>query len=189
MSDSGDEVLLDHWRAGDRGAGDALLSRHLPSLGRFLRNKAGADADDLIQRTLLACTESCGRIRGDSAFRTYLFAVARHEAYRHFHRRTARRAHVDLDLVALRDPSGSAVEALIQLEQHAALHAALEHLSEDDRALLDQFYTEGLDSRTLAGRLGLRPSAVRARLHRARATLRQALTPRKAQGAAARASS
>lgn len=46
-----DGALLDAWRAGDEQAGNTLLSRHFQSLLRFFEDKAGADADELIQRT------------------------------------------------------------------------------------------------------------------------------------------
>jgi RNA polymerase sigma-70 factor (ECF subfamily) len=47
-------------------------------------NKVGAEVDDLIQDTLLACVEGRDRFEGRSSFRTYLLAVARNKLYRHW---------------------------------------------------------------------------------------------------------
>jgi RNA polymerase sigma factor (sigma-70 family) len=177
MDDLSDLVLLQDWRAGDGLAGNALLSRHFTPLRAFLRNKAGPDGDDLLQRTLLACTESCQRIRGESTFRTYLYTIARHELYRYFRQRSASNQHVDFDACVLTDPSSSVVEALVCAESRRALSEALQLLCERDRKLLSMFYVEGLDSPTLAARLGIKPTSVRARLRRARTELQAALVP------------
>ena len=58
-----DLALLNAWREGDKHAGNALLGRHFQALLRFFEHKVGPDADELIQRTLLACAESFQRIR------------------------------------------------------------------------------------------------------------------------------
>jgi len=168
-------MLLEAWRAGDASAGDALLSRHARPLLRFLRSKVGAEADDLQQRTLLACVESHQRIRGEASFRTYLYMIARHEVYRFFRRRYAVRRFAPIDASALVDPAPSAVEALVHGETQAALATALGQLDADDRALLRKFYVEGWSSPALAATLGIKPTSVRARLRRVRVELEQVL--------------
>ena len=42
--DDDDLALLVAWRAGDRGAGEALLARHFDTVCRFFHNKVGDDA-------------------------------------------------------------------------------------------------------------------------------------------------
>jgi len=56
--DTSDFELLDRWRAGDKPAGQALLARHFDSLCGFFASKTDRDADDLVQRTLLACVKA-----------------------------------------------------------------------------------------------------------------------------------
>jgi DNA-directed RNA polymerase specialized sigma24 family protein len=50
-----DLVLLDRWRARDKASGKQLFKRHFAIVYRLLRHKAGAEADELTQRTFLAC--------------------------------------------------------------------------------------------------------------------------------------
>ena len=64
-----DAELVDAWRAGDRGAGEALFERHYDAVARFFHNKVGDAASDLIQRAFLA-RSSCHRlasIRSDTS--------------------------------------------------------------------------------------------------------------------------
>ena len=170
-----DGALLDAWRAGDKRAGDALLSRHFQSLLRFFEHKAGADADELIQRTLLACAESYQRIRGEASFRTYLFTIARHELFRYFRQRNARRAHLDLSVTPVFDTSLSVTERMIRQEREAALERAVAQLPLDDQILLELFYGEDLDSYALAQVFEIEASSVRSRLRRARLSLERTL--------------
>jgi ADYC domain len=74
MSDP-DLGLLARWRDGDSAAGQELFKRHFESLYRFFRNKCAGHCDELVQSTLLACLEAKQQFRGDSRFRTYLFAI------------------------------------------------------------------------------------------------------------------
>jgi RNA polymerase sigma factor (sigma-70 family) len=171
-----DRLLLESWRAGDQRAGEALLGRHFTPLLRFVRNKVGSDADDIVQRTFLACVENCQRIRGEATFRTYLFTVARHELYRFFRQRAARAAlYRDLDVATLLDPGSSVVEEIATAERAVALDAALRRLPSRDQTLLALCYSEELDSRALAELYGIKPSSVRARLHRARSEIKRQL--------------
>ena len=168
-----DRALLELWRAGDHRSGATLLARHTPSLVRFFRRRAGDDADELLQATLLASVESRQRFRGEASFRTYLFTIARHELYRYFRERARRQRQVAVDEVSLIDPELSSLERLAQLQLHAALQRALEQLAPQDRCLLHRFYDDETDSYRLALEHGIKPASVRARLHRARRVLLQ----------------
>lgn len=170
-----DMALLQAWRDGDKQAGNSLLSRHFQPLLRFFEHKVGPDADELIQRTLLACAESYQRIRGESSFRTYLFTIARHELYRYFRQRSTLRDRLDFSVTSLVDMRTSATGQIAQREREAELERALERLPLDDQILLELFYSEDLDSQQLAEVFEIEPSSVRARLHRARASIARML--------------
>ena len=77
---SEDGLLLQAWAGGDRGAGAMLVEKYYDAMVRFFRNKAGDDADDLIQRTFLAAAEGAGCFRGQGSVRAWLFGIARHVA-------------------------------------------------------------------------------------------------------------
>jgi RNA polymerase sigma-70 factor (ECF subfamily) len=176
MQGASDRNLLEHWRAGDRTACETLLARHCGPLLRYFKRRAGSEADDLLQRTLVSCLESVMRLRDEATFRTYLFTIARHELYRFYRRRAARMAQLTLDDYDPPAQGASAEADLLQRERERALKQALTRCSEAERELLRLFYESNLDSRTLSLRLGIEPSSVRARLYRSRAELRRALT-------------
>src|SRR5262245_33747402 len=112
-----DIALLEACRAGDKQAGNALLARHFSALLGFFENEAGADADELIQRTLLACAESYQQIRGEASFRTYLFTIARHELYRYFRQRSQQRDRLDFGVSSLFDLKTSATGQIQRQER------------------------------------------------------------------------
>ena len=74
-------TLLLHWRSGNREAGSRLLHRYVPELTGFFGRRSAGNAEELVQRTLLACTQGLGRFEGRSTFRTYLFAIARNRLF------------------------------------------------------------------------------------------------------------
>src|SRR5262245_5534947 len=95
-----DLALLERWRQGDRRAGEDLFARHLAEVYRFFEHKVGSDAEDLAQRTFLACTAARDQFRGQSTFRTYLFTIARHELHGYL-RKLPRGERVDLDSTSI----------------------------------------------------------------------------------------
>ena len=60
MAESDDCVLLEAWRGGDRRRGEELFRRHGASVSRMFANKVPEVAEDLVQRTFIACLE--GRV-------------------------------------------------------------------------------------------------------------------------------
>jgi len=173
-----DRELLEQWREGDKAAGNRLFERHFVSLRRFFRNKVGLSVvEDLIQRTMLACLESVHRFRGDSSFRTYLFTIARRQLVDHI-RRSQRRAGgeaCDLTLTSVRDAGLSPSGIAASHEHHALLAEAMQQIPVDFQITLEMYYWEQLEGQELAEVLGISPTTVRTRLHRARKVLRERL--------------
>jgi RNA polymerase sigma factor (sigma-70 family) len=166
-----DLELLAAWRAGDLAAGDALVSRHWPSVARFFRSKLGDDGADLIAQTFLACVEHKDTIDHVPAF---LFAVARRRLADHLRART-RRPTVDLAVSSLADLAPGPVTELARRERGELLHAALARIPLDDQIALELAYFEGLSTRDLARVLEINEHTVRSRLSRARDKLREIL--------------
>ena len=169
--------LLARWRAGDRGAGQVLFSRHFKEIFRFLESKAGADADDLTQRTFLACLAARTEFREEASVRTYLFTIARHELYRHLRSRQAE-GPVDLSLSRLADLVTSPSSRLGRTQQAEVLRAALRGLPLEQQLLLELHYWHELDAAALAEVFGLPAGTIRVRLLRARRGLRERLAAR-----------
>jgi RNA polymerase sigma-70 factor (ECF subfamily) len=170
MPDTGEDELLYAWRAGDRAAGDQLMRLYYASIRRFFQLRAADVADDLTQRTFLACTE--GRERVTVTVRAYLFGIARHMLLKHVEDASRREIPFDFDGPAA--PSVFNPSRVIGLRQeHWLLLRALDNLPMELQQLIALFYVEELRVREIAHVLGLSTTAVTTRLSRAREALRE----------------
>jgi hypothetical protein len=79
----------------------------------------------------------------------------------------------DLLLSSAADPAPDAMERLLDQERREAVAAAVDALPEGSREVVLLYYREGESVRQVADLLELSETAVKQRLHRARATLRE----------------
>ena len=172
-----DLELLDCWRAGDAAAGEALFARYFDSLVGFFATKCHADADDLVQRTFLACVKAKDQFRKQSSFRTYLFTVARHELYHHLRRQRRDGDRLDFSITSVAELITTPATKLAREAERRRLHEILRSLPVDEQTLLELHYWEGLDMAALAEVFEVSPGAIRVRLHRARKDLKAKLAP------------
>lgn len=173
-----DAELLERWRQGDLAAGNELFREHFTAIRRFFRNKIRADdVEDLIQRTFAACVEGRDRFRGDSSFRTFLFAVARNQLYKFLRDRASRDARVDPDLgVSSVHALGMTPSSVVAARQeHALVLEALQRIPVDHQVMLELYYWEQLPGPEIAKVFDISPTTVRTRLFRARQSLEAAL--------------
>jgi RNA polymerase sigma-70 factor (ECF subfamily) len=166
-----DLELLERWRAGDSRAGQDLFARHFADIYRFFEYKVGADADELSQRTFMACIGARDRFRGGSTFRTYLFAIARNQLYT-FLRRLPRAEHVDFEQTSIADLMPSLGSQLGRARDVERLRLALVSLPAEQQLLLELHYWHELDAEALGEVFETTPGAIRVRLLRARRALR-----------------
>lgn len=166
-----DGELLLAWRAGDSRAGNVLFMRHFPALWRFFHGKVGEDAEDLIQRTMLACVSGRDRVR-DDGFRPYLFRIARNQLCNHYRRRSTRERHFEPVERSLHDLGPLISTVMVKHEEHKRLLAALRRLPLDVQLTLELYYWEGLRYTELAEVLGVSVDAIKKRLQRGRDQLR-----------------
>ncbi len=171
MADDEDILWLYAWRDGDRSAGDRLMRRHYSSVLGFFRLRAALAADDLTQRTFLACTESKERLHS-SSFRAFLFGVARKMLLKHIEAES-RKAHLNEFEVgrpqSILSPSG----VVAQRREHWLLLRALDRLPDEMQTVVGLFYVQGLRAREIAEVLAVPTSTITTRLSRARETLRR----------------
>jgi RNA polymerase sigma factor (sigma-70 family) len=170
-----DLELLERWQCGDKAAGEALVVRHFDSLCRFFTTKCGADADELVQRTLLACVAAKHQFRKQSSFRTYLFTVARHELYHHLRKRRIDGDRLDFSVTSVAELVTTPATRLARDAERRQLVEILRTLPLDQQTLLELHYWEELDVAAIAEIFDVTANAIRVRLHRARQALRQRL--------------
>ncbi len=170
MSDD-DAALLHAWRGGDTAAGEVFTRAYYASVLGFFRLRASEAADDLTQKTFLACVEGGSQIETTNV-RAFLFGIARNVLLRHL-----RDQHRDIALdhfdaarpQSMLSPSG----VVAKRREHWLLLRALERLPDDTQIILGLHYVQGLKSREIADVLGVATTTVTTRLSRARDSLRQ----------------
>jgi RNA polymerase sigma-70 factor (ECF subfamily) len=183
-----DAALLDSARAGDRAALDELLSKYERRIFRFGMSmcRDEEDAKDVAQETLVAFARGVGEFRGASSLSTWLFTVARRFCIKR--RRKAKHAPTEMTTLAVdaeRVPAAERLpdEVVADRELARALADAIATLDMKYREVLLLRDVEGLSAPEVAEVLGISVDAVKSRLHRARASVREQLAPRLSQPA------
>jgi RNA polymerase sigma-70 factor (ECF subfamily) len=180
---SGEAGLLDAARSGDAEALEALLRRHEPRLYRFARRlcRNPADAEDVLQESLLAAARGIGGFRGASSLSTWLYTIARSHCIKKHRRRTPSEISLEADEAqGARERPDAAPDPEATLETRRLRHAlerAIARLDRPYREVLILRDVEGLTAPEVATVTGLSVAAVKSRLHRARARVREELAP------------
>jgi RNA polymerase sigma-70 factor (ECF subfamily) len=177
-----DDALLDRARSGDRQALSQVLSELSPLIQRFgvrlCRNDA--DADDIAQDTLWAVASHLDAFEGRSSLSSWVFALARSACSRR-RRGLKNQPPVSDDRLSEQAASDDPELESSQRELRDRLSEALAALSPRHREVLSLRDIEGLSAAEAANVLGLSVDALKSRLHRARAALKEQLAPRLAE--------
>jgi len=175
-----DDALLAGARAGERPAIETLLERYQERVFGFGLRMCGdsEDAKDVLQDTLLAAARTIGDFRGESSMSTWLYTIARSFCIKR--RRRSKFAPADelsLDAEGVGLPSGlpGPDELASRGEVRRALASALAALDPASREVLILRDIEGLTAPEVGKITGSSVDAIKSRLHRARATLRERL--------------
>lgn len=130
-------------------------------------------SEDLCEDVFFTLIVKRPHYRGQSAFETWLFAIARNKALDYLKKQAKRRTD-PLD-AAHADPSQSPEEALLRREREQALYQALSQLSPQYRDVLYLIYIEGFDRKEAARILRKSRRQMENLCYRARQALRAAL--------------
>lgn len=181
-ADATDSDILAWVCAGDPGAYAELVRRYAPIARRTaLVLGAGADADDVVQESLVKAYRAAGSFRAGEAFRPWLLKIVANEARNHLRgmrRRIVREqaaAILTADLFArsaeVSDPATTALDR----DRADRLLTALRALPERDRLVVSCRYLLELDEAETAVTLGWPRGTVKSRLHRALRKMRAEL--------------
>lgn len=173
------DPLVERARKGDNAALEQLLASVAPAVHRFgLRMcQSNADAQDVLQETLLSIATHVGEFEGRSALSSWVFTLARNACIK---RRRGRKnkEHLGqevLDTKPVEAPSPE--QRAVQNELGEALTGALDSLPDEYREAIVLRDVEGLTATEAAEALGISVVALKSRLHRAREALRKVLMP------------
>lgn len=194
-----ERALVAAARGGDRRALSRLLTRLTGPVYRYGRAFCGDphDAEDLTQTVLMALVRTLRQFRGESSLSTWTYSVAKRACARQRRRRAGAPAHFvplhgrdgNLEAIDLVDRRPDPHQSWERARLSEAIERAIQALPATQRDVLILRDIEGLPAVEVGKVLHLAESVVKARLHRARATLREALAlhmPERQAGGGAR---
>lgn len=127
------------------------------------------DVKDAVQEAVLTAYEKLGSLRDEGSFKPWIMRILANTAYSMIRRR---KPETDIDMLAEDLPAPSAGDS----EESMALWQAVSGLGEGLRAVTVLFYYEDMPIREISRALGITEGTVKARLSRARAKLRIAMS-------------
>ncbi len=158
---------------------DTILGAVAPRIRRFARKmcKNSADAEDVVQDALLSIATHLDGFEGRSSVASWAFSIAKNACLRR--RRGARASPTEGEsaLVAQPDAEPAPDERAADREMARIVDRAFDRLPQDYREVLLLRDIEGMSGADAAESLGLTIDALKSRLHRARAALREAIGP------------
>ena len=175
-----DELLLEKAGDGDQAAFLELYDRYREPIFRFAYRLLGSVeiAEDVTHDCFLSLIRKPENFRPERAsLKTYLYAAARNLALKHF-RDQGRETGLDELREEPKDSSSRGpLRRLLDEELAAHVREAIFSLSPLQREALILFEYEGLSMNEVAEIAGTDVGAVKARLYRARESLRRVLRP------------
>ncbi|GAA2276323.1 sigma-70 family RNA polymerase sigma factor [Actinomadura luteofluorescens] len=164
------ERLIASAQGGDLESIAALVSGSHPHVRRFARTLCASpeDAEDAAQEALIILYRKIGTLRASGALASWMFRIVRNECLRRARLRPLHYEVPDAGTVSAED------EVLQRLEA-GRVAAAIAALPADQRNVLIMRDIQGYSGRMVADALGLSVPAMKSRLHRARASVQQAL--------------
>jgi RNA polymerase sigma-70 factor, ECF subfamily len=188
-----DEDVVSRVLAGDTPSYELLMRRYNQRLYRLARSvlRDDVEAEDVMQQAYVEALAHLGQWSGRGSFANWLMRIAFHDALARLRKRRRERAlgssaePRDDVMGAVRSPAPSPEHQAFQGEMRVHLESAIEALPTLYRPAFVLRHVEGLSTAETAACLGLREDAVKTRLHRARALLREELYRRIGEDTAA----
>jgi RNA polymerase sigma factor (sigma-70 family) len=170
-----DDECIARAQRGDAAAFSELVARYQDRIYRFLvrLTRSQDDALELTQETFLSAYQALARWRPDARFTTWLFRIARNQAF-DWLRRNKRVEFVALDEeqdLHVADPAPTPDATLQTAQRLRALERALARLATEHREILLLREIEEMSYEDIADVLDISLGTVKSRIARARARL------------------
>jgi len=167
-------------RAGDDGALAEIYDRYASPIHDFCASvlRESHEAADAMQDTFVAAVTRIDQLREPAKLRSWLFAIARHEALRRAKRRGRARPTegVGAELAAAGDTPEDEVTARSDAAAASAIvWEAAAGLADRDRVLLDLHLRQGLDGADLADAIGSTPDQAYVMMSRLRVQVERSI--------------
>jgi len=170
-------------RGGDARAAAGMCARlHGAAIGRLAMALTGsqADADEVVQETLMAAHDGLAQWRGEGSLRAWLFGIARRMCARRLETRT--RQERRLHLVKVEEAAGTPEAELHARREAARVRELLEKLRPSDREALVLRYQAELSYGEIAAACGIEEAAARKRASRGLDRLRELMAGETREG-------
>ena len=180
MTSQTNKLLVERAVAGEYAATEQLLAALQPKLFRFCMQmcRHQEDAEDVMQETMMAMARSLPSFKGESSVSTWMYIIARRFCYKQHANNQRNSASQYEELYG--DSTGhsriSPADLVQQVETWESVSAAIKKLSPNFREVFVLRDIEELSAKEVASVIGIGERAVKSRLHRARAKLRELLT-------------
>jgi RNA polymerase sigma-70 factor (ECF subfamily) len=172
----------------DEMSAERICRDYAPRVFRVARRMVASDCDaeDVTQDVLLQVVRKLPEFRGESALPTWLHRVTVNAALSHRRRQAVREERAasrsvdgygDDELQLPDRPTPPPEELLADRELKQLIDRAVAGLPAAYRVVFELSDIEGMPNADIAARLDMSLPAVKSRLHRARAMLRDALSP------------
>jgi RNA polymerase sigma-70 factor (ECF subfamily) len=185
-----EQALVERARLRDESAIRELIARNNQRLFRTARAvlRDDAEAEDVVQETYVRAFTGRERFRGEAAFATWLTRIALNDALDRRRRRSlAQRANTgmaghptptgaEIVMFPTAAPPLSPEAEFGRTEIRRLLEHLIDELPEAFRLVFVLREVEGLSTDEVARQLDIKPQTVKTRLHRARRSLREALS-------------
>ena len=174
-------ALLEGLRQKDRLACTCLLKRFAPRLYRLALQLTGEpdEAEDVLQEAFIQACTHVADFEGRSGLGTWLHRIVLNTALARLRRKSLAKVPLETDHVgtpiaqdSLVDRAAGPSDVVLMQELGETLERAILALPDSLRAAFVLRDIEGLSTREAAVALGIAESALKVRLHRARAVLR-----------------
>ena len=177
-----DETVVARILEGETALFEVLMRRYNQRLYRVIRSMTtdATEAEDILQETYLRAFAHLWQFQRRARFSTWLTRIAVHATTaRRRRRRPTLLGEADMSRIIDESPQGTSPEAQADTaELGRLLRQAVEALPGQLRVVFVLRAIEELDTEETAACLGMTPSNVKVRLHRARAVLRRSLEAR-----------
>ncbi len=177
--------LLEGLRRRDRYACSCMLKRYAPRLYHLALQltKDPDEAEDVLQEAFIRSCDRIDDFKGLSSLGTWLHRIVLNTALMHLRRKKPDLVRTDtFDLAPADLPSGDSppqhsepVRELVSTELREQIEQAVLDLPDTLRTVFVLREFEGLSTIETARTLGIKESAAKVRLHRARMALRESL--------------
>ena len=172
------KIFNHHFREGDMDVetAAAFAAENMKTIFAYALHRVSEreDAEDLAGDIVLAVLENAGKLKNDSAFHGWFWAVAANTVKKYYRKKS--RMAVEITVEDTADDMEDMADMLILREETALLRRELALLAKEFRECTVAYYFDGLSCSEIAKRRGISVEMVKYYLYKTRRILKEGMT-------------